>query len=91
MSEHDFGFWTLPNGQRARVTYNPRSRNLYLMRPAAGPGRTYEVLASFPDVEECRRVLNGWEHHSDRAVGLAWLLGVLDVWANPPKRRRVAR
>jgi hypothetical protein len=63
--ERDFGWWTLPTGQRARLSWRRRDGQLYLHRPDRG-NQPLLVL----DDAQVDHLLEGWSGaHGD----LAWL------------------
>lgn len=63
----DFGWWRLPNGQRALLTWWADIGRLILEGPFV-----YEISERNVTLEEARSVLQGWEEHADRPRGLDW-------------------
>lgn len=63
--ERDYGWWWLPSGQRARLSWRERDRQLYLHDPAVGDRPLLAI-----DGPSAENLLDGWaDAHGD----LGWL------------------
>lgn len=88
--ESDFGWWTLPDGRRARLSWRARDGQLYLHHPGApdrprGWDQRLTVLAR----AEVTNLLEGW---ADACGDLGWLadrLALAGVCWTPPRLRAV--
>jgi hypothetical protein len=69
VNDVDYGFhWTLPTGQRARLSWNADTGVLYLFHP--DPATSPEILVGSWTRETVEALLTGWE---DAGGNLAWL------------------
>lgn len=75
MMSLDLGWWTLSDGRRALLCWNPHNGQLVLHWP---DGFRNDVLAVVHSETELRRRIDGWADHAGTREGLNWLAGRLD-------------
>jgi hypothetical protein len=70
MMSVDFGYWTLPDGRRALLCWNPHNGQLILHHPDGLRNDLVAVVVSEPDL---RKRIDGWADHAGTREGLGWL------------------
>lgn len=85
--ESDFGWWTLPDGRRARLSWRARDGQLYLHHPGDGGWDQRLIVLSRVEVTS---LLEGW---ADARGDIGWLgfrLALAGCSWTPPRLREDA-
>ena len=75
MNSLDLGYWTLHDGRRALLCWNPHNGQLVLHHP---DGYRNDILGVVYTETELRKRIDGWADHAGTREGLTWLAGQLD-------------